>query len=96
MVNAANLALTTIERPNPYLDGPAHARDGWRRGHASHPRAAIRQEVKIIAVTASVFKEEQLELFGAGMNDFIRPSRARPYAIGGKFPIPVNPAGVGG
>jgi PAS domain S-box-containing protein len=33
------------------------------------------QEVKIVAVTASVFKEQQQELFDAGMDDFIR----KPY-----------------
>ncbi len=33
------------------------------------------QDVKIVAVTASAFKEQQQEMFDAGMNDFIR----KPY-----------------
>ena len=63
-----------------YLDGRAYARDGRRRGNATHPRTTGGQEVKIAAITASVFSSERDQVLASGMDDFI-PKPYRPEEI---------------
>ena len=59
--------LIWMDRRMPVMD--------WRRSHAAIRQLPGGKDVKIVAVTASVFKEQRQELLDAGMDDFVR----KPY-----------------
>ena len=54
-----------------HLDGHAHAGDGRLRGHAAIRALPGWRWVKIVAITASAFKEQRQEILAAGCDEVV-------------------------